>query len=40
MPKENDEIVRPIDTFFAQYIGHLGTNKSIPTDQETYSSRL
>ena len=36
MPKENDEPVRPIDTFFARYIGHLGTNKHIPTDQETY----
>ena len=22
--------------FFARYIGHLRTNKSIPTDQETY----
>ena len=36
MPKENDGIVRPIDTFLTRYIGYLGTNKLIPTEQEIY----
>jgi hypothetical protein len=34
--KENKKGRKPLETFFVRYIGYLGTNKMIPSDQDIY----
>lgn len=32
----NEGVVKPIDTFLTRYIGYLGTNRYIPSEQDIY----
>ena len=32
----NESVVKPIDTFLTRYIGYLGTNRYIPSEQDIY----
>jgi hypothetical protein len=34
--KKAEDKVEPIETYYTQYIGYLGTNKYIPSDQDIY----
>jgi hypothetical protein len=36
MKLKKENVVKPIDTFFTRYIGYLGTNRYIPTEQDIY----